>query len=1094
MSRLVNKTLEEMGYFDVWRDIHPLERDYSHYSATHSVYSRIDYFFMQKEDRHKVKECQIGVTDVSDHSAIYLTVYLKGRKRNTLWRLNVGLLNNETVTDQIKTGIQNYLEENDNGETAPIFLWDALKAVMRGKLIAITSGLKKTNIARYQSLQTELKMTEHRHKESPEDNTKQQLKEIRHKINVLLQQEVEMKTRYLKQTYYEVGPKAAKLLARKLRKQQVERAVHKIQDPKSNRLTYDPKGIESVFRNYYKELYTQTSVTNRGETKSFLDTLDLPSIGDIQNKQITSPITIEEIEKAIGKLKTSKAPGSDGFAPEWYKKFKKEITPTLLTTFNWILKENRIPPSWKEAIITVLPKTQKNRELCKNYRPISILNVDYKIYTSILANRLQTILPDIIDEDQTGFVRGRQTQDNIRRTLLIINKIHKHKTPTALISLDAEKAFDMVNWEYLYMTLEKFGFKQKTVQCIKAIYNNPTARVKVNGSLSDNFTLERGTRQGCCLSPILFAIYIEPLAQMIRQDSLLGGVEIHNEKHIISLFADDVMIYLKDPVNSFDRLMQTLEKFSGYSGYKLNVTKTQTLIFHTTPTQKLKKHRLRWEAKSLKYLRVNITKDLSELYNSNYEEVNNLIKTDIERWSTYPMDLTDRINAVKMNIQPRLLYLFQSLPVEVPQAQFTKWDKLISRFVWEGRRPRIRFTTLQLPKDKGGMALPNLRQYFYAAQIRPLLCWGNNTAITRWKDIEICTHTYPIQTCVGERQTPLQLKDQIDPVTSFMLDTWHSVTKQLKIGRELSLLKWIAFDREFIPGNMDTTYRGWVNDGITATCTIIKEGVMLSFQEMKDRFGVRNADLFRYLQMRDYYDKKIRKKDGEVHPLIKILVTSYCREIPKAISILYTCLMESKQHSTLYIKAKWEKELDEEISTEIWYEMWKCHQTTTQSHKWREFAWKNQIRYFITPLITSKQSSTPQTCWRRCGDVSPNHTHIFWSCKKIEPFWREVHEVVCQTLGYPIPFTCTVLYLGHLVECVARDDLYLVKILLTASRKTITKNCLKADMPECKQWLSIIEEIQGMEKLTYKLKLKEELFARNWGKWIQNETYVDMTG
>ena len=76
---------------------------------------------------------------------------------------------------------------------------------------------------------------------------------------------------------------------------------------------------------------------------------------------------------------------------------------------------------------------------------------------------------------------------------------------------------------------------------------------------------------------------------MIRQDSLLGGVQIHNEKHIISLFADDVIIYLKDPVNSFDRLMQTIEKFSCYSGYKLNVTKTQTLIFHTTPTYKTKK-------------------------------------------------------------------------------------------------------------------------------------------------------------------------------------------------------------------------------------------------------------------------------------------------------------------------------------------------------------------------------------------------------------------------------------------------------------------------------------------------------------------------
>ena len=124
-----------------------------------------------------------------------------------------------------------------------------------------------------------------------------------------------------------------------------------------------------------------------------------------------------------------------------------------------------------------------------------------------------------------------------------------------------------------------------------------------------------------------------------------------------------------------------------------------------------------------------------------------MIKTDIERWSTFPMDLTDRINAVKMNIQPRFLYLFQSLPVEVPQAQFTKWVKLISRFVWEGRRPTVRFTTLQLPKNKGDMTLPNLREYFYAAQIHPPLCCGNNASITRWKDIEIYTRNYPIQTC-----------------------------------------------------------------------------------------------------------------------------------------------------------------------------------------------------------------------------------------------------------------------------------------------------------------------------------------------------------
>ena len=304
---------------------------------------------------------------------------------------------------------------------------------------------------------------------------------------------------------------------------------------------------------------------------------------------------------------------------------------------------------------------------------------------------------------------------------------------------------------------------------------------------------------------------------------------------------------------------------------------------------------------------------------------------------------------------------------------------------------------------------------------------------------------------------------------------------------ELKLLRWIAFDSSFPPGKIDLTYKHWTRVGITALCTITKENKIMSFQEVKDTFGVRNSDLFRYLQMRDYYDKKVKKKDGQIHPLIKVIVTSYRREIPKAISTLYSILMDSRQHSTLYVKTKWEKEIGEEISDETWLEMWKWHQTTTQSQKWREFTWKNQICYFITPLITSRQLSTQQICWRQCGEITPNHTHVFWSCRKVEPFWREVHADICWILGYGIPFSCRALYLGELEEWVTKEDQCLVKIILAASKKTITKNWLKIDRPSTKQWLSIVEEIKEMEKLTYKLKIKEELFVRNWVKWPQTE-------
>lgn len=125
-----------------------ISRDYTHYSHAHSVYSRIDYFYTQKENIGLIRDCQIGVADVSDHSAVYMRACLSDRQRNTIWRLNTGLLNSNQVVEQIRTDIGNYLMENDNGETNPAILWDALKAVIRGKLNAISSKLRKGKISK----------------------------------------------------------------------------------------------------------------------------------------------------------------------------------------------------------------------------------------------------------------------------------------------------------------------------------------------------------------------------------------------------------------------------------------------------------------------------------------------------------------------------------------------------------------------------------------------------------------------------------------------------------------------------------------------------------------------------------------------------------------------------------------------------------------------------------------------------------------------------------------------------------------------------------------------------------------------------------
>lgn len=237
-----------------------------------------------------------------------------------------------------------------------------------------------------------------------------------------------------------------------------------------------------------------------------------------RNTFLTSEITKLEIKSAILNSKSNKAPGPDGFPSECYKEMKDLLIPILKTSFNYVLTTGIIPPSWNEASISVLAKDGRDSMECGSYRPISVLNQDYKIFTHIISKRLENILHQIVSLDQTGFIKQRQTQDNIHGTLHIIDHVVKNQSKMLWISLDAEKAFDRVNWTFLYKVLEKFGFHQSLIEIIQALYKSPKARIKVNGALSKPFELERGARQGCSISPLCFAIFIEALSQGVIQN------------------------------------------------------------------------------------------------------------------------------------------------------------------------------------------------------------------------------------------------------------------------------------------------------------------------------------------------------------------------------------------------------------------------------------------------------------------------------------------------------------------------------------------------------------------------------------------------
>ena len=193
---------------------------------------------------------------------------------------------------------------------------------------------------------------------------------------------------------------------------------------------------------------------------------------------------------------------------------------------------------------------------------------------------------------------------------------------------------------------------------------------------------------------------MEPLAQEIRQKDEVKGITIAQEEHkigLLLLFADDIVIYLKNPDSTFPRLLSILDNFGQKSGYKLNINKTQVLCVNYTPSSSIRqKYKLKWDLGNMKYLGVFITRDLNKLYEINYHKINNNIQKDLSKWLSITLDFSSRIEAIKLNVLPRLLYLFLNLPVRIPDSQFKAWDRQLSQFIWEGKRPRVKFKTLQL--------------------------------------------------------------------------------------------------------------------------------------------------------------------------------------------------------------------------------------------------------------------------------------------------------------------------------------------------------------------------------------------------------------
>lgn len=200
---------------------------------------------------------------------------------------------------------------------------------------------------------------------------------------------------------------------------------------------------------------------------------------------LDAPITTQDIATALSQLAKSKALGLDGLPLEFYTTYSETLIPKLKTLFHSIFELGILPPSMQEAQIIVLPKPGKGPHYPESNRPISLLPVDIKILAKMLSSRLNTVILSLIHLDQTGFMPGKNTAMNIRRLFMKIQAQHGNAGTRVVVALDTAKAFDSVEWVYLWEYLRSYGFGPNFIKWVQLPYQTPKVQVFVKGWLSD---------------------------------------------------------------------------------------------------------------------------------------------------------------------------------------------------------------------------------------------------------------------------------------------------------------------------------------------------------------------------------------------------------------------------------------------------------------------------------------------------------------------------------------------------------------------------------------------------------------------------------
>ena len=1013
---------------DIWRKIHSDKKQFTWRNKFLKIASRIDFVLLSKVLKNNVIKTDIRPVVCGDHNAVTVMIKVCGAKGGPgFWKFNTSLLKKDDYCEKVREIVRNVITEKDMFSISCKDAWELCKIRIREYSIDYTKKIKSKEVdADVKSLEKRLQQLNEKMWENDKEREKQIINEhekITEELEKIYKSKCMGSIIRSRVKWFEEGEKTSKYFM-SLEKRNIEKSsVVLLRNKKGKNIT-NQQNIRKQVHEFYSKLYNANTV-KQDMDKYFCKT-EYPKLTDDAAKSCEGLITEDECKQVISEFSKNKAPGSDGFGIEFFISFWPDIKDLLINSLNEGFQNKELSNTQRQAIIKLLHKKGDKTNL-ENWRPISLLNYDYKIAASVLSKRLQRVISTLISHDQVGYIKGRSLAENVRLIEDIFFYVQNYSFKGIAMLSDFRKAFDRLRWDFLHECLCRFGFQQEFRRWVFTLYSNIYSSVNVNGWLTEKINITRGVRQGCPLSALLFILAAEILAIKIRCDPEIKGITMFKTVEVkILQFADDATIFVED-CNSIPKVIKQIERFGSFSGLELNKEKC-SLVNIKDFSVSANVEGISWCDSEVKILGVYFGKDNNKVNYMNWSPKINKIENLIKLWKTRKLTFFGKITIIKSFLVSQLI--FNAQMISVPKDVMRKINSLLYFFLWNCKKDKVKRKVMCMGYEFGGLKMVDLDTLLRSFHMKWILIYFSSTD-SIWKRVmdgyfrRVGSFEFILNCSSNKHDIMNYLKNvKIPPYYKDVLYYWFDL-KELnnnvsKLNTQCNVKNEDIWLNSYIKNSDGQVlfFKKWFDAGIKKIHDILRNAEFLSLSEIEAFFEKKHASLFQEYNIVLNSIPKVWRRTRFEAPITKnqvedrIVINQIFQNVHnKNKSKLFCRTISSHSNAKPSAENKWEERLRNNEKIE-WKIVWKFNLKSLRENKIAEFNFK-----LLHDLIPHRYNLYK---WKLCNNPIcsfdnelHDSIHLFVNCKHTTMFWKRFNDVVATVYNIRFSFNEFILINGY---------------------------------------------------------------------------------